>query len=210
MAPINANNYSFGSQTVYASPPDRKTMVPFDKDVLTKLGISGEDFKFLLSQIDSDASDGIYKQLRDLTLTLKMEYSDQLAEKKQREDAEYNSKQREYEQAKKALAENQKDLSDTQRNWNRSCWQLLSQVDNGERIKIDWDDQVHIRLVESKLLTISIFTKKLKLRKPLDQIAVTDFPPCSLMDEQRKRIQYITDWVQTCEVRLQFKSKSSG
>lgn len=137
-----------------------------------KLGMDPYDITFLLGCIDENSSESVEKQLRALILTLKLEYGDQLADKKTEIEREKQRLDEHHEQMLDEIKELREEIRQAEKDWYDKCWNLVEQIQLGEKIKFDKNNEVHLALLHTDIIRHTFFSNRLKLVKPLHQISM--------------------------------------
>jgi hypothetical protein len=185
------------SQTGYGTEPKNMT-VTVPESLAKNLGMDLYDITFLLGCITKDSSESVEKQLRNLILTLKLEHGDKLAKKKAELEREKQRHHALVEQWLKEQEEISTLLREAERDWHARCWDLVTRLNDGEKIKLDRNDEAHMALLHSNIIKCRTFSNRLKLSKPfleISMVEVRDSSDVSQLRHQRTRIYDVRNFV---------------
>jgi hypothetical protein len=180
----------------YTKPKNMTVTVP--ESLAKNLGMDAYDITFLLGCITEDSSESVEKQLRNLILTLKLEYGDKLADKKAEIERNRKQNKAQLEQMQQEQQEINKQLRDAEQDWYERCWDLAKRLDNGEKIKLNRNSEVHMALLHANIIQCRVFSNRLKLTKPFTQTSMVGVRDSELMMQlrhQKKRVYGMHDFI---------------
>lgn len=172
----------------------------WDKKLADHLGVDPDDLSFLMSCINSESrSESVEKQLKALILTLKLEYSEKLADKKEKEKRELEHFLQRKKKIQQDVEDSKREYSEAKKNWRDQCWAFLDRIENGEKIKYNHLNEVHRTLKTDGYIDIRFFTKTIKLTKPLQECSNLDVSDSCDLQFMRRSLGSMEELAWRCQ-----------